>query len=76
MNVERFLCRPAGQHQQLVGIDAPMVRQQDAHRHVWAITGADTADGLVSILIILYPISSMYMRRLNKKLPRIIIEGA
>ena len=47
MDVERLQRRPAGQHQQFVRIDPPMIRQQDAHRHVWAITGADTADGLV-----------------------------
>ena len=37
LDVERLQRRPAGQHQQLVGIDTPVIRQQDAYRHVEAI---------------------------------------
>ena len=47
VDIERLECRSAGQHQQLVGVDPPMIRQQNAHRHVGTITGANTADGLV-----------------------------
>jgi hypothetical protein len=56
VDVEGFQRRPAGQHQQLVGIDAPVICQQDAYRHVGTITGADASDGLVQSTI-LCPIS-------------------
>jgi hypothetical protein len=59
VDIERFQRRPAGQHQQLVRVNPPVIRQQDTHRYIRAITGADVADGLKyytdSTLSILYP---------------------
>jgi hypothetical protein len=74
VDIERLQRWPVGQQQQLVGIDVPVVRQQDAHRHVGAIPGADTADGLVPVLI-LYPIARM-SATIKQKLPRVVLEGA
>ena len=64
------LCAPLQDvpHQQLVRVAPPMVRQQDAHRHVWTITGAD---GLVLSSIILYPFFRSQMSIQTKKTPSI-----